>query len=81
MPTQYKQWCSLKRGDIIKVEGEKEERIVSHSIFAGRDSWVITFQDTYMVIWEEDNKNLLSFEIVGHYLCTKDKELPSTKAR
>jgi hypothetical protein len=81
MSTLYDRWCSLRRGDIIKIEGEKVERIVSHSIFAGRDSWVLTFQDSYIVILEEDTKNLLSFELVGHYLCGKDKEIPSTKAR
>lgn len=81
MSTLYEKWCSLKRGDIIKIEGEKIERIISHSIFAGRDSWVITFQDTYIVLWGEDEKILLDFEIVGHYVCSKDKQINSTKAR
>jgi hypothetical protein len=74
----YKRWCSLRRGDIIKIEGEKEERIVSHSIGL-RDSWVLTFQDCYIVLLWEDEKQLLTFERVGHYVCGKDKEIPSTK--
>jgi hypothetical protein len=81
MSTLYDKWCSLKRGDIIKIESEKEDRIVSHSISAGRDSWVITFQNSYIVLWEEDNKKLIDFKVVGHYVCDKDKEISSLKAR
>jgi hypothetical protein len=81
MSTQYEEWCSLKRGDIIRIEGEKEDRIVSHSISASRDSWVITFQNAYIVLWEEDKRNLVEFKLVGHYVCDKDKELLSLKAR
>jgi hypothetical protein len=81
MSTVYERWCSLKRGDIIKIEDEKIERIVSHSILAGKESLILTFQDSYIVVLEEDNKNLLSFELVGHYLCGKDKRITSTKAR
>jgi hypothetical protein len=80
MSTLYEEWCSLKRGDIIKIEGEKVERIVSHSIGL-RDSWVITFQDVYLVVLMQDEKKLLTFEVVGRYVCGKDKELPSTKAQ
>ena len=74
----YKRWCSLRRGDIIKIERDKEERIVSHVIVL-RDSCVITFQDCYIVLLWEDEKYLLTFEKTGHYVCNKEKELPSTK--
>ncbi len=80
MSTLYEEWCSLKRGDIIKIEGEKLERIVSHVVIL-RDSCVITFQDCYIVLLWEDEKKLLTFEVVGRYVCGKDKELPSTKAQ
>ncbi len=80
MSTLYEEWCSLKRGDIIKIEEEKIDRIVSHVVIL-RDSCVITFQDAYLVLFWEDEKKLLNFEIVGHYICGKDKELPSIKAQ
>ncbi len=81
MSTLYDKWCSLKRGDIILIEGEKEELIVSHSISSSRDTWTLTFQNCYTSIWQEDEKLLKDFTIVGHYLLPKDKELNVTKAR
>lgn len=80
MSTLFNKWCSLKRGDIIKLEKDHEERIVSHVIQVNDDFLILTFQNNYLVLCEKNNQELIDFEIVGYYLLPKDKELSSTKA-
>jgi len=73
MFTLYEKWCSLKRGDIIKIEGVKEESIVSHVI--GYDNFlVVTFNHDYGVLFKHELE-IKDFEIVGFYLLPKCKEI------
>lgn len=65
-------WRSLKRGDIIQLEGQKDQLIVQHTLKVGYEHLVITANVVFSFHEDKLESTYPNFEVVGHYLLTKE---------